>query len=62
VEKAIKLSQSLFKGKQIEVEKKRKTMPGMGKKRGYGGGYSRYPMGRMIMFPPYGRMGYRYGY
>ena len=56
VEKALKLSQSLFKGKQIEVEKKRKTMPGMGRKRGYNM-YARLSMARMFM--PFGR--YRYG-
>ncbi len=60
VDKALKLSQSLFKGKQIEVDKKRKTQPGLGRKRF--GMFPRFPMGRMFMPPAYGRMGYRYGY
>ncbi len=54
VEKALKLSQSLFHGTQIEVEKKRKTVPGMGKRR-----YGMFPRG-MRMFMPYGR--FRRGY
>eukprot|EP00826_Nyctotherus_ovalis_P065198 TRINITY_DN957_c0_g1_i8.p1 TRINITY_DN957_c0_g1~~TRINITY_DN957_c0_g1_i8.p1 ORF type:complete len:102 (+),score=44.38 TRINITY_DN957_c0_g1_i8:29-307(+) len=54
VDKALKLSQSLFKGRQIEVSKKRKTVPGMGRKRGYGM-FPRFPR----MFMPYGR--FRYG-
>lgn len=54
VEKAMKLNESLFRGRQITVEVKRKNVPGMGRRRG---GYGYYPrmMGRMRMFPPYYR-------
>jgi polyadenylate-binding protein 2 len=51
VEKAIKLNNSLFRGRQISVEKKRKNTPGLRRRR-----YGYFPMGRAPrMFPPYSR-------
>jgi polyadenylate-binding protein 2 len=59
VEKAIELmNDSLFKGRQITVNKKRKNLPGKGSRGGYRGG--RFPRYGMPMFyggrrPNYGR-------
>lgn len=52
VEKALILNQSLFKGKQIEVERKKKTRPGMRRLRGLDL-YSRF--GFAAMFMPFRR-------
>ena len=67
VEKALKLNDSLFKGRQIKVEHKRKNIPGLGRKKGGGHQkFPRYPMGPppmlgrggMRMYPYGGRMGF----
>jgi len=58
VEKALKLNESLFKGRQLAVERKRKNVPGKSRRRGYGN-YPRFMAMRMRMFPPY--MGFSYG-
>ena len=51
VDKAMKLNDSLFRGRQINVEKKRKNTPGLRRRR-----YGYYPMMRTPRaFPPYGR-------
>ncbi len=67
VEKAMKLNDSLFKGRQIRVERKRKNIPGLSRRRNRGF-VPRAPMGGRMrgMFTPYpygGRMmGYPYGF
>ena len=60
-EKALKLNETLFKGRMITVMRKRKNLPGKGRRTLYVPAYSPFMGGGRGRFPPRGR-GFRYRY